>query len=180
VVLLGACGRSAPTGQAAASRGSTLPRVCARGALDAIAQALAVRASKIAVAASTGNNAMPQCSFTTSLTHNTRVAVTVNVDTGPQPYFVLERTIVEASQIFPSRLSPAPVAVTGLGLEASWFPAETHLMATDGVRLITVSVDWPGAGQNREIALSRAVTRPYLKTPHGKAAQRLAHGYPSG
>jgi hypothetical protein len=103
----------------------------------------------------------------------------MNVDTGPQPYFVLERTIVEASQIFPSRLSPAPLAVPGLGLEAAWFPAETHLMATDGTRLVTVTVDWPRASQTREIALARAVTRQYLKTPSGKAAQRLAHGYPS-
>jgi len=144
-----------------------------------MARSLAVRASTIAAAASSGGNAMPQCSFTTSIPHGTRIVVTMNVDTAPQPYFRLERTIVESAQIFPSRLSPAPIAVTGLGLDAAWFPAETHLMSTDGTRLVTVTIDWPRASQNREIALARAVTRQYLKTPHGKAAQRLADGYPS-
>jgi hypothetical protein len=119
--------------------------------------------------------------FTTSLPSDKPVEVTVNVDTGPQPYFVLERTIVEASESFgATRLSPAPISVLGLGLEASWFPAETHLIATDGIRLITTTVAWPGGRQNREIALARALTRTYLKTPHGKAAQALANGYPSG
>lgn len=179
VVLLGGCGSSAPAKHVTANREPTLPGVCSRGALDVMARSLAVRASTIAAGASSGGNAMPQCSFTTSLASGPRIAVTMNVDTGPQPYFVLERTIVEASQIFPSRLSPAPLAVPGLGLEAAWFPAATHLMATDGTRLVTVTVDWPRANQNREIALARAVTRQYLKTPHGKAGQKLAHGYPS-
>ena len=87
----------------------------------------------------------------------------VNVARGPQPYFILERTIVEASQVFGAkRLSPAPVSVSRLGLEASWFPAEQWLMATDGYRLITASVEWRGARQSREIALATAATRPYL------------------
>jgi hypothetical protein len=180
VLALGGCGKSAPTRNAATDRGAKLPGVCARSALDAMAHSLAVRASTIAVAAASGSNAMPQCAFTTVLPRKEHVAVTVNVDTGPQPYFVLERTIVEASQIFgPIRFSPAPVAITGLGIEAAWFPAETHLEATDGTRLVTATVDWPGAGRRRETALARALTRPYLKTPHGKAAQALAHGYPS-
>ena len=94
---------------------------------------------------------------------------------------MLERTIVEASQIFGGqRLSPAPQNVAGLGLEAAWFPAETQLEATDGTRLITTTiVDWPGAASKRKVRLARAMTSPYLKTPHGKAAQKLAKGYPS-
>jgi hypothetical protein len=36
------------------------------------------------------------------------------------------------------------VAVTHLGLEAAWFPPKSQLMAADGVRLITVTVSWPG------------------------------------
>jgi hypothetical protein len=145
-----------------------------------MARTLAVEASSVAAATSTGSNVMPQCTFSARLRHGERVGVTVNVDSGPQPYFVLERTIVEASQIFSGqRLSPAPEAVVGLGLEAAWFPAETHLMATDGSRLITTTIDWPGAAQKREISMARAMTRPYLRTPHGKAAQKLAKGYPS-
>jgi hypothetical protein len=180
-LLLGGCGHSAPATHAAASRGSSPPPVCMRSALDLMARFLAVQPDAIATATSTGNDAMPQCSFTARLTGDKRVGVTANVSTAPSPYFVLERTIVEASQVFaPTRLSPAPVSVTGLGLEAAWFPAEKQLMATDGTRLLSTSVDWRGATQKHEIALAQAVTRPYLKTPHGKAAEAIAQGYPSG
>ena len=144
-----------------------------------MARSLGVATSTIDTAASTADNAMPQCAFSTRL-HGKRVEMTLNVDNGPQPYFVLERTIVEASQIFPQRLSPPPTQVAGLGLEASWFPAETRLEATDGKRLITATVvNWPGAARNSEIQLARTMTVPYLKTPHGKAAQKLANGFPS-
>ncbi|MGH2851666.1 MAG: hypothetical protein ACRDLP_13730, partial [Solirubrobacteraceae bacterium] len=78
------------------------------------------------------------------------------------------------------RASPAPEQVAGLGLEASWFPAEMHLEATDGKRLLTTTVDWPGVPAAREIRLARAMTATYLHTPHGKAAQAVAKSYPSG
>lgn len=132
-------------------------------------------------ARSIGNNGGPQCTFTTRVTPGGKVEVIANVDVEPSAYFVLERTIVEASQIFGGqRLSPPPVAVSSLGLEASWFPEEEWLKATDGTRIVTTSVDWTGVKQGQEIALARAVTQLYLKTPHGKAAERLVQGYPSG
>jgi hypothetical protein len=160
---------------------ATAQPVCAHEARSAMARLLAVPRAAIADASSTGNNGMPQCSFSARVAGGSRVEVRANVDNTPQPYFVLERTIVEASQIFGARrLSPAPVAVTRLGLGASWFPAEQWLMATDGYRLITTSVSWRGAKQSRKIALAENVTRPYLHTPHGKVAQALADGFPSG
>jgi hypothetical protein len=178
--LVCGCGRGAAPKQTAAHVGSRLPAVCAHAALAVMARTLGVEASRVAATASRGSNVMPQCGFSTKLRNGKRVAITVNVDDGPQPYFVLERTIVEASQIFSGqRLSPAPEAVLGLGLEAAWFPAETHLMATDGSRLITTTIEWPGATTKREIVIARSMTRPYLKTPHGKAAQKLANGFPS-
>jgi hypothetical protein len=176
--LVCGCGQSAES-KAAAHRGAGAPGICAPGAVVAMARTLAVAASSVATATSKGTNAMPQCAFS-ARRNGKRVAVTVNVDNGPQPYFVLERTIVEASQIFSGqRLSPAPENVAGLGLEAAWFPAETHMEATDGSRLITATIDWPGGAPKREMALAGALTRPYLRTPHGKAAQRLAKGFPS-
>jgi len=176
--LICGCGHGAPA--KGADRGSRPAGACAAAALSAMARTLAVGASSVATASSTGSNVMPQCAFSARPRHGKRVEVTVNVDNGPQPYFVLERTIVEASQIFSGqRLSPAPQAVPGLGLEAAWFPAETHLMATDGSRLITTTIDWPGAPQQRQITIARAMTAPYLRTPRGEAAQKLAKGYPS-
>jgi hypothetical protein len=176
-MLVSSCGDSAPA-KREASR-PRLPGVCDYDALNAMSHTLSVGASSIATAASTGGNAMPQCAFRARL-RGKRVDVLVNVDNGPQPYFVLERTIVEAAQIFPVRASPAPEQVAGLGLDASWFPAETHLEATDGKRLLTTTVDWPGVSATREIQLARAMTAPYLHTLHGKAAQAAAKGYPSG
>jgi hypothetical protein len=106
-----------------------------------------------------------------------RVAATANVNTGPQPYFVLERTAIEAAQQFTAtRMIAAPQAVSRLGIEADWFPAETQLMTTDGVRLITVSVSWRGATQARKRALAVALARTYLRHPGGPASS--ARGYP--
>jgi hypothetical protein len=126
---------------------------------------------------STGNNAMPQCSFRARAANTGRVAATANLYTGPQPYFILERTAVEAAQVFGAkRLVPAPQAIMGLGLEADWFPAETQLMATDGIRLITVSVSWRHTGQARQRALAEAIGRVYLR--QSKRGVSLAKAYP--
>jgi hypothetical protein len=144
------------------------PPICTSTALDAMARLLKVRPATIATATSTGNNGMPQCTYSVHLAHGKHVNVTANADSSPSPYAVLERTIEEASQIFgPTRLSPAPVSIPRLGLDAAWFPAEDWLKTTDGVRLITATVDWNGAKQRQQIALATAIARPYLRKPHG-------------
>lgn len=118
---------------------------------------------------------MPQCSFRASEPGRARFELTVNVDTSPQPYMVLSRKIVEGQQVFtPTRLTPAPIAVMGLGLLASWFPAESQLMSTDGVRMITTSVTWSGVSQLRERQLATRISRLYL----GKSKPSLAKLYP--
>ena len=87
----------------------------------------------------------------------------VSIDTAPQPYERLEREIVESGQVFtPTRLVPPPVEVAGLGLDAAWFPSEHKVMTTDGRRLITVSIDWPGAGGHRRQALATVLAHAAL------------------
>ena len=89
--------------------------------------------------------------------------VVVNVDNGPQPYFVLERTAIEQSQKFSDpRLAVPAVHVAGIGLDAFWYGAEQQFMTTDGVNLITVTVSWPAASVARRQALGEAVARTYL------------------
>ncbi len=56
-----------------------------------MARFLAVAPSRITLTASTGSNSMPQCSFRVRVAGKARVQATANVDSGPQPYFVLER-----------------------------------------------------------------------------------------
>jgi hypothetical protein len=138
---------------------------------------LHVAPQTIATAPSTGNNQMPQCSFTTRDARGRRIQVVANDYTGPQPYFILDRTATEASQNFAlNRDYPAPAAIMGLGLEADWFPATRQLMATDGIRLITATVSWRGTTQARQQALAEPMTRQYLNL--SKLGSARAHGYP--
>ncbi|MGO9822995.1 MAG: hypothetical protein ACLPTJ_20385 [Solirubrobacteraceae bacterium] len=182
LLVVGCGGSSAPAKPpSAAHRRAAAPTLCEPNVRDAITRFLKVPTAKITATESVGNDAEPQCTFVTHVAGGRRISVTANVGVEVGAYFILERTEVEASQMFaPTRLSPAPQAVPRLGLEADWFPAETHLMATDGTRLVTTTVIWRGAGQARKTALATVVTRPYLKTPHGKAAIAKAEGYPSG
>ena len=146
-----------------------------------MATVLAVPVRRVTKAQSTGSNGWPQCLWGVKLAGGIRVTTLVNVDMAPQPYFVLERTIVEDSQVFtPTRLIAPPLAVTGLGLDAAWFPQYPYLMTTDGHRLLTVTVTWARQPQRVERALAEAIARTYLHTPHGKAAERIVNGYPSG
>jgi hypothetical protein len=102
------------------------------------------------------------------------VRLSVEVDTAPQAYAVLERTAEEAAQIFgPVRFDTAPQDITGLGIDAQWFPAQQHLMTTDGVRLITATVDWPSARQSRRRALAEVAARPYLGRLRPKDAKPI-------
>lgn len=153
---------------------ASAPPVCNPRALDAMARFLKVAPQMIATSKSIGQNTMPQCTFTTSVSGRERVQVIANVDSSPSPYDVLERTIEEQSQIFgPQRLTPAPVNVPGLGIVASWFPNDGWLKATDGLRLITATVDWKGARQKREIALAQTMIRPYLETLSRKQVEEI-------
>jgi hypothetical protein len=173
--VVAGCGHSARPAVA-----SHKPTACSAQARSAFAQYLALPPARVATAASTGNNGFPQCRFSASLAGGGHVSLTANDYTGPQPYFILERTNVEQVQIFgPKRLVAAPVPVNNLGIEADWFPNRNWLMSTDGIRLITAEVTWPGASQAHQIALATVLSRTYLKTQSTKQAEKLARGYPS-
>jgi hypothetical protein len=92
------------------------------------------------------------------------------VDSSPQPYFRLERTVVEATQQFSSAPLPMPVHIGGLGLDADWFPQPRQIETTDGRRLITVGVVWHGVPTRRRIALAKVIARTYLGPLDKKAA----------
>jgi hypothetical protein len=181
--LAAACGSSAAKTTTAKRAGAVHRGApagpCRPGARNAFARLLHVAPASVTVAAGIGNTADPTCTYATRVRTGKRVSLTADVYSGPQPYFVLERTIVEAAQPFtPTRLSPAPQTVTGLGLEASWFPNRDQLMSTDGLKLITVTVAWPGAEARREIAVAKALSLPYLKKLTPKQAIAVMNGYP--
>jgi hypothetical protein len=153
--------------------------ICQPASRQVIAQNISLAPAEVSQRRSTASNSYPQCLFQATLRSGARFRALINVDTGPQAYFVLERTAVEDAQNFaPKRLYPPPLSITGLGLEADWFPQYPHLMATDGFRLLTITVIWPRHAPRSERQLAIAIARPYLHTPHGKLAQRIAQGYP--
>ena len=138
------CGGSKTAQHTTSTVATERPSVAACGpqARAAVARVLAVAPGSVVIAPSTGNNGMPQCTFAARAGCDGQLSVTANLYDGPQPYLILERTTVETAQLFtPKRMVPAPQAITGLGLEADWFPAHNQLMTTDGIRLVTVSVD---------------------------------------
>ncbi len=173
-LLLGACLGALSLSGCGGSQ-SRSSSICRPSARELVARTFAVSPGQVTAKRSEGNNAMPQCSFTASLPGGRRFAVTVNVDTSPQPYMVLSRTIAERTQGFtPTSVLPAPVAVLGLGLLASWFPDEQALMSTDGVRLVTAYVRWSGARQGAKVRFATRISRLYL----GRSKTSRAKLYP--
>jgi hypothetical protein len=175
VVLLGltGCGTSAQPRRTVPEHrvgAATTSVVCNPAAREAIARQLGIRAGTVSERRGTGSNDEPQCTF--GVQHPRR-SVIVNVDSSPQPYARLERTIDEAAQVFTAtRESPAPQGVSHLGLVASWLPASSELMTTDTRRLITVTIDWVGASQRRQLVLATVAARPYLGRFNSRAVQQ--------
>jgi hypothetical protein len=177
------CGGSTPHGQPThATASSNAPASpCAAASRDAVARFVALPPADVSITAGTGNNGMPQCTFTARPANATAVSATANIYNGPQPYFILERTAVETSQLFGAkRLVPAPTAINDLGIEADWFPNLSQLMSTDGLQLITVTVHWPATRSARQIGLAEALSRTYLKKLSPQEVDQLAKGAPSG
>jgi hypothetical protein len=164
VALAAGCGHARRVSHAKSPKPDS---VCLPRARIAIGRALSAAAQSVAVATSTGNNGEPQCTFAVLGRRGARL--TVNVDSEPQPYYVLERTVVEATQITgvgaAQPVSP-PQHIGGLGLDADWFPTQQKLMTTNGVRLFTVYVIWPGASVARRKKAAETAARAYLGRLH--------------
>ncbi|HWH10850.1 MAG TPA: hypothetical protein VG165_06950 [Solirubrobacteraceae bacterium] len=89
--------------------------------------------------------------------------VTITLDTAPQAYARLEREIVETGQVFgPRRMTPAPVHVGGLGLDASWFPGLQRVLTANSRALVSVGVLWSGQPVSRRKAAAVSVARTVI------------------
>ena len=160
LVGCGASSRSSATSTKAAARPKP-PPVCEPAAGAVIARDAGVGVGVLTARARMGNNAEPECHF-----RGPRVSVVVNIDSSPQPYQRLERTIDEDSQQFGTvRTFTPPVAVPKLGLDAAWVPDQSQLLTTDGRSLLTITVAWRGEKRARQIALATLVARRYLGKP---------------
>jgi hypothetical protein len=163
--LLAGCGgggkttASAPPPRTTKPHQAKAPNVCVPAAKALIASKLGHAQAAITTRQGTGNNGMPQCTFGAA----GKVHITANVDTAPQAYFRLERTVVEETQQFASKREVAPAQhIGGLGLDADWFPPEKQLMTTDGKQFLTITVRWPKSSTAHQRALATSVARAYL------------------
>jgi hypothetical protein len=111
----------------------------------------------------------PQCTFAAR-----RLVLSVSVSGAPQAYAVMERGAEEQAQLFGAkRFTPAPQEVLGEGVDAYWFPGEHLLMTTEGINLITATIErWPGVARRRWKRLAAAAARPYL----GRRSRRAPRG----
>ncbi|HEX4010786.1 MAG TPA: hypothetical protein VHX62_12285, partial [Solirubrobacteraceae bacterium] len=102
------------------------------------------------------------------------VVASVSVSGAPEAYAVLERQAEEQAQIFGAkRFTPAPQLISGLGVDAYWFPAQHQVMTTEGVNLIAATiVHWPHTHVARRRALGTALARRYV----GKIVKKLLRG----
>jgi hypothetical protein len=87
------------------------------------------------------------------------------LDSAPQAYTRMEREQVEFWQNVEwshksARAAPRPITTLGLG--GYWFPEQSRLLTTDGVRLITVKVRAPSAGPTERRADAIALAQVYL------------------
>ena len=137
----------------------------------AVAATLGVRSAAVVTHAGVGSNGEPECDYTIRTASATVVKLVANLDSSPQPYQRLERAIVEDGQQFATvQTNPPPQAVSHLGLDASWLPDQNKLITTEGVRLVSVTVAWPGASQAKRRALAVVTAQPYLGRLNPKAA----------
>jgi hypothetical protein len=169
-LALGGCGGSARTAKPHAHRAAQAP-VCAPAASAAVARFLGVGEAGVSARVTTSSQATPECDLRV-MEHGGRVVrVATALDSSPQPYFRLERTVVEASQQFSSVKLPFPQHIAHLGLDAAWFPGPGQVMTTDGHRLVTVTVKWPDAPARRRRALAEATAKRFLGPLDPQAAE---------
>lgn len=157
------CGAS-PHSQARSTTRASRPKpppLCAPSALRLIAHRAGIGAAALKARATRGGNDEPECDF-----RGPGVFVAVNVDSSPQPYQRLERTIDEAGQQFGTErnFSP-PVTVPRLGLDAAWLPDQSKLLTSDGRILLTITVTWRGKKPAQQLALATLIARRYLGKP---------------
>lgn len=149
----GGCGQ-------AATRPAAETGPCSTAARAVIGRAAGTPAALVAATKFTAPSGAASCRFAVR-----EIGVQSNIDTAPQAYERLERETVEYGQtVIWSHQGPAPYPqnVTGLGVAADWFPRERRVLATDGTRLVAVTVTWQRATQAQARMLAEALARDYV------------------
>ncbi len=128
-----------------------------------LAKAASVQSDAVAGSPFKASNGAAGCRL-----HAGDVQAIAMLDSAPQAYVRMEREQVEFWQNVEwshkaARAAPRPVTTLELG--GYWFPVESRLLTTDGVRLITVKVRAPSAGPAERRASAIALAHVYLGPP---------------
>jgi hypothetical protein len=165
-VLLAGCGSSSGGTSTTVTRAAitpaepaaapTLPRACAPHAQRAVG---ATRA-----AGYKASNGADGCRLRAA-----DLEAVVLLDSAPQPYFRLDREVTEFGQnVDWTKVPPSayPRTIKHLGLESDWFPLQSRLLTTDGVRLTTVKIRAPAMSAPERRAAAIRLARVYLGPLH--------------
>jgi hypothetical protein len=143
-----------------------LPRPCSRPARAGLAGATNVTPGSVEESRFSPPSGAGGCRLTAG-----GIEAAVSLDSAPQPYQRMEREAVEYGQEVVQTGKPGlavPQTVKHLGLNAYWFPIQSRLSTTDGVRLVTIIVHAdldPAAKRDLATRLARSYLGPLRKPP---------------
>ena len=154
---------AAPTAGTTTTSASHLAQACSPRARATLARAASVATSSVRAKPFTASSGAESCHLQSS---GGDLDVVSELDSAPQPYFRMEREQVEFWQNVEwshktARASPRPVK--HLGLDGYWFPLQSRLLTTDGVRLVMVKVrSGPTGDPTEREAIATRLARVYL------------------
>ena len=158
--VIAGCGGSAHPAASGVVRAA-----CSARTATALGQEGGASAIAIAQHAFTPPSGSKACRF--SAAGSRPLSVTVTIDSAPQAHFRLDKEVVEYGQtiIWSGQGSrPYPQYLAHLAMEADWLPVPRELLATDGVRIVSVTVArWPGASPASAERAAEKVVRLYLR-----------------
>ncbi len=128
-----------------------------------LAKAVPIQRAAVTVSPFKASNGAAGCRL-----HAADREVVVMLDSAPQPYVRMDREQTEFWQNVEwshqaARAAPAPV--TSLGLGGYWFPLQSRMLTTDGVRLDTIKVIWPTGDPVERKPLAIRLAHVYLGPP---------------
>lgn len=161
---IAACGGSSPR----AAAGFVRP-ACSQRTVAALAAESGAAAAAIAQRSFTQPSGSEACRFGAGGPH--ALSVTVAIDSAPQAHYRLDRQVVEYGQTIiwsHQGSAPYPQYLAHLAMEADWLPVPRELLATDGVRIVDVSVGrWPRSSPVDAEVAAEKVVRLYLRRVRG-------------
>jgi hypothetical protein len=138
---------------------------CAATARATIARAAGTTTRQVTATGFVAPSGAAGCRFGAD---GTRVLATI--DAAPQAEQRFERAVVEYGQnVLWAHLGAAayPQDIAGLGVGADWFAADQRLLATDGARLLDITVTWPAAAPADARRLAQTLARSYIDAHPG-------------